>query len=184
METLEGQFLLAAPQLLDPNFVRTVVFLVEHNDNGALGLVINRPTGKTVKELWQQVGEAPCESEQPVHLGGPVSGPLMSLHTADSLGEMEIIEGLYFAAKKQNLDELVRREVDFKLFVGHAGWGPGQLEGEIEQGAWRAVPAKVEDVFDAGDDLWQRLMQRTIAGILPEMLGIKLKHVPPDPSLN
>ncbi len=106
----------------------------------------------------------------------------MAIHTLDGLAEMEIVEGVFFAAKKQNLDELVRRDGRFKVFVGHSGWGPGQLEGEIEQGAWRAVPAKLEDVFDAADDLWQRLMQRAVAGVLPEMLGIK--HVPIDPSLN
>jgi putative transcriptional regulator len=182
MDSLEGQFLLASPQLLDPNFVRTVVLLVEHNDNGALGLVINRPTGKTVKELWKQVGESPCESQQPIHLGGPVSGPLMAIHSADDLAEMQILSGVYFAAKKQNLDALVRCDKRYKLFVGHSGWGAGQLEGEIEQGAWRTVPAKLEDVFDTADDLWQRLMRRAVAGILPEMLGIK--HVPIDPSLN
>jgi putative transcriptional regulator len=182
MESFEGRLLLASPELLDPNFVRTVVLLVEHNDMGALGLVINRPTGKTVQELWKQVGEAPCESRQPVHLGGPVQGPVMAIHTVDGLAEMEIAAGVFFAAKKQNLDELVRRDERFKLFVGHSGWGPGQLEGEIEQGAWRAVPATLEDVFDTADDLWQRLMQRAVAGVLPEMLGIK--HIPEDPSLN
>jgi putative transcriptional regulator len=182
MESLEGQLLLASPQLLDPNFVRTVILLVQHNDMGALGLVINRPTGKTVQELWKQVGESPCESQQPVHLGGPVQGPLMAIHTVDDLAEMEIVEGVFFAAKKQNLDELVRRDVRFKLFVGHSGWGPGQLEGEVEQGAWRAIPAKLEDILDPADDLWQRLMQRAVVGVLPEMLGIK--HVPVDPSLN
>ncbi|MGO9113043.1 MAG: YqgE/AlgH family protein [Thermoguttaceae bacterium] len=182
MESLEGQLLLASPQLLDPNFVRTVVLLVQHNDMGALGLVINRPTGKTVQELWKQVGDSPCESQEPVYLGGPVSGPLMAIHTAGELAEVEVVQGLFFAAKKQNLDELVRRNERFKLFVGHSGWGPGQLEGEIEQGAWRAIPIKLEDVFDATDDLWQRLMQRTAAGVLPEMLGIK--HIPADPSLN
>jgi len=182
MESLEGQLLLASPQLLDPNFARTVVLLVEHNDMGALGLVINRPTGKTVQELWKQVGESACESQQPVHLGGPVQGPIMAIHTADGLAEMEVVDGVFFAHKKQHLDELVRRDERFKIFVGHSGWGPGQLEGEIEQGAWRAIPAKLEDVFDSADDLWQRLMQRAVTGVLPEMLGIK--HIPPDPSLN
>jgi len=182
MESLEGQLLLASPQLLDPNFVRTVVLLVQHNDMGALGLVINRPTGKTVQELWKQVGDSPCESQEPVYLGGPVSGPLMAIHTVNGLAEVEVVEGVFFAAKKQNLDELVRRDDRFKLFVGHSGWGPGQLETEIEQGAWRAIPIRLEDVFDVSDDLWQRLMQRTVAGALPKMLGIK--HIPPDPSLN
>jgi putative transcriptional regulator len=182
MESLEGQFLLASPKLLDPNFKGTVVLLVEHNDNGALGLVINRPTGKTVRELWRQVGESPCESQEPVHLGGPVSGPVMAIHTAKDLAEMELVSGVFFAAKKQNLDALVRCDEHFKLFVGNSGWGPGQLEHEIEQGAWKTVPANLEDIFDASDDLWQRLMRRALRGILPEML--RIKHVPLDPSLN
>jgi putative transcriptional regulator len=182
MESLEGQLLLASPQLLDPNFVHSVILLVEHNDQGALGLVINRPTGKSVQELWKQVGESPCANETPVHLGGPVQGPLMAIHAASSLAEMEIVEGVYFAAKKQNLDALVRQESAFKIFVGHAGWGPGQLESEIEQGAWRTIPARIDDIFAPSDDLWQRLMQQATVGVLPSMLG--LKHVPPDPSLN
>jgi putative transcriptional regulator len=182
MESLEGHLLLASPELLDPNFVRSVVLLVEHNDMGALGLVINRPTEKTVQELWQQVGESPCESVQPIHLGGPVQGPVMAIHTSDKLAEMEIAAGVFFAAKKQHLDELVRHAASFKIFIGHSGWGPGQLESEIEQGAWKAIPAKLEDVFDATDDLWQRLMQAATASVLPTMLGIK--HIPIDPSLN
>ncbi len=182
MESLEGQLLLAAPQLLDPNFIQTVVLLIEHNDMGALGLVINRPTSKTVQELWRQVGESPCESRLPIHLGGPVSGPIMAIHTLEGLGEIEIVPGVFFAAKKHHLDELVRQGGDFKLFVGHAGWGPGQLESEIEQLSWQATPARIDDLFDARDDLWERLFRRATAGMLPDLLGIK--HVPIDPSLN
>lgn len=182
METLEGQLLLASPQLADPNFVHTVLFLVQHNDDGAWGLVLNRPTGITVSELWKQVGESPCESKKPVHLGGPVPGPVMAIHASGGLGEMDLIEGVFLTAKKQNLDDLVRQEGSFKIFTGNAGWGAGQLENEIEQGAWKTLPARAEDIFDAGDDLWQRLMRRATTGVLPAMLH--LKHVPPDPSLN
>jgi putative transcriptional regulator len=106
----------------------------------------------------------------------------MAIHTTGDLAEIEVVDGVFFAAKKPNLDELVRRNERFKLFVGHSGWGPGQLEGEIEQGAWQTVPVKLEDIFDVADDLWQRLMQKTGVGALPAMLGIK--HVPSDPSLN
>jgi putative transcriptional regulator len=182
METLEGQLLLASPQLADPNFVHTVLFLVQHNDAGAWGLVLNRPTGITVSELWKQVGESPCESNKPVHLGGPVSGPVMAIHVADTLAEMQLLDGVYLTAKKQNLDALVRQEGSFKIFTGNAGWGAGQLEDEISQGAWKTLPARAEDIFDASDDLWQRLMRRATTGVLPMMLH--LKHVPPDPSLN
>ena len=182
MDSLEGRILVASAELLDPNFVHTVVLLIEHNDGGALGLVLNRPTSKTVGELWQQVGQPDCESRQPVHLGGPVSGPLMALHTHDGLAETEVVAGVYFAAKKQNLDELVRLDGVYKVFIGHAGWGPGQLESEIEQGAWRIASVTSADVFDDAEDLWQRLLRRADASSLPVMLGIK--HVPSDPSLN
>ena len=182
MESLEGQFLAASPQLLDPNFVHTVVLLIEHNSMGALGVVVNRPTSKTVAELWRQVGEAECENFAPVHLGGPVSGPLMAVHMVEDLAEMEIVPGLFFAAKKHNLDNLVRHDVKFKVFVGHAGWGPGQLESEIEQGAWQVMAVSPQDVFGDEQILWKKLRGRAEAAALPVMLGIK--HVPPDPSLN
>ena len=185
MESLEGHLLLASPELLDPNFVHTVVLLIEHNDLGAVGLVLNRPTSKTVQELWRQVGESPCESKRSIHLGGPVSGPIMSLHGLGELAETEIVPSVFFAAKKENLDQLVRRSDDqkSKIFIGHAGWGPGQLEDEIQQGAWHSLPANSDDVFDAaGEDLWHRLVERLDNARLPVMLGIK--HIPPDPSMN
>ena len=183
MESLEGHLLLASPQLSDPNFAHAVVLLIQHNDDGALGLVLNRPTSKTVAELWQQVGEGACPSQQPVHLGGPVSGPLMALHTIDDLAELEVLRGVFFAAKKPHLDALVSQDEElYKVFIGHAGWGPGQLEGEIEQGAWQSTPATAVDVFDDADDLWQRLLHRAQGAVLPALL--KIKHVPPDPSMN
>jgi putative transcriptional regulator len=183
MESLAGQFLLASPQLLDPNFVHGVILMIQHDDQGALGLVLNRPTSKLVCELWQQVGESPCESQRPVHLGGPVSGPLMALHTIENLAEIEIVPGLFFAAKKQNLDQLVRRDEDrCKVFIGHAGWGPGQLENELAQGAWRVTQATIPDVFDDIEDLWQRLLRRAEGIFLPELL--KIKHIPQDPTMN
>jgi putative transcriptional regulator len=182
MESLEGHFLLALPQLMDPNFVHTVVLIVEHGELGAMGLVVNRPTSKTVAELWRQVGQGPCDSQKNVYLGGPVSGPLMAVHTHGELAETEITAGVYFAAKKNNLDQLVQQDVPFKMFIGHAGWGPGQLESEIREGAWRAIPATLDDVFDDSEDLWQRLYREVERGLLPSILGIK--HVPADPSMN
>jgi len=181
MNSLESHFLIAAPQLLDPNFVKTVVLIIQHTDQGALGLVLNRPTSKTVKELWSEVGDAHCQSEHPVYLGGPVSGPLMAIHADRSLAEMEILPGVFFAAKKASLDELVDRDDDCKLFVGHAGWGPGQLDAEIEAGGWLIAPAAPEYVFYDGDDLWDTVMSLTGTN-LAEMLNIK--QVPDDPSVN
>lgn len=183
MESLEGHLLFASSQLLDANFVKTVVLMIQHNQQGALGVVVNRPTCKTVKELWEDVGDAKCESELPVYLGGPVSGPLMSVHTDHSLAEIEILPGLFFAAKKNNLDQLVlQQDQPYKVFVGHAAWSSGQLEGEIESGAWRTAPATMDYVFYDGDSLWEEGTRRIGTSMLKSML--RIKHLPKDPSMN
>jgi putative transcriptional regulator len=183
MKSLEGHLLIASPHLLDPNFVKSVVLMIQHNDQGALGLIVNRPTSKTIEDLWREVGDAPCENRQPIHLGGPVSSPLMAVHTDESLSELEILPGLFFAAKKTNLDQLVELEqVSLKIFVGHAGWGPGQLENEIDEGAWFSAPATVEYVFFDGADLWEQVTRQVGRSLLRDVLN--LKNIPPDPSVN
>jgi putative transcriptional regulator len=183
MNSYEGHLLVASPHLLDPNFVKTVVLLVQHSDQGALGVVINRPISKTVKELWSEVGDAPCESGQPVFLGGPVPGPLMAIHADASLAELEILPGLFFAAKKAHLDRLVGRgDQPFRIFVGHAGWGPGQLEHELQEGAWLTTPATADCVFRDPEDLWAEVSKHVGESLLQTML--KIKHLPPDPSMN
>ena len=84
------------------------------------------------------MGSAPCHSRQPVYLGGPVPGPLMALHDRPALAEAEPAPGVFFAAKKEHLDAwCLTEEPAYKVFVGHAGWGAGQLENELHQGAWR-----------------------------------------------
>ena len=183
MNSLEGHLLVASRYLLDNNFVKTVILLVQHSEEGALGVVVNRPTCKTVKELWKEVGEAPCKSTRPVFLGGPVAGPIMAVHADHSLAEVEIVPGVFFAAKKPNLDQLVLHPKEpQKIFVGHAGWGPGQLENELQQGAWLTMPATAEYVFDDDSDLWQQLSRHIGESLLQSVL--KIKHVPQDPSLN
>jgi putative transcriptional regulator len=183
MESLKGSFLVASPHLRDPNFVRTVVLLVHHSEDGAFGVVLNRPTESTIKELWEKVGQSPCESDQPVHLGGPVSGPLMAVHADASLAEMEIVPGVYFAAHRDHLEQLLQQhEHDFRFFVGHSGWGGGQLENELKEGAWLTTPATSEFVFYANDDLWRKITQHIGQEMLSKMLN--LKGVPSDPSMN
>src|SRR5688572_22739803 len=95
VNSLQGQVLVASPDLLDPNFLRAVVLIVQHNEQGALGLILNRRTHAKLKQVWEQVSPQPCESEEYVHAGGPVEGPLMALHTNAELGESEVVPGLY-----------------------------------------------------------------------------------------
>ena len=183
MKPLSAHFLIASPQLLDPNFVKSVVLMIQHNDEGALGVIVNRPGEKTVKELWTEVGDAPCENVGPVCLGGPVPGPLLAVHTNQFFAEMEILPGVFLAATKGHLDELMLQEGDpVKVFLGHAGWGPGQLESELEAGAWFTTPASIEHIFYDGTDLWEKVTKTIGAATLQSMLH--LKHMPDDPSVN
>jgi putative transcriptional regulator len=183
MKSLERHFLVASRQLLDPNFVKSVVLLIRHNEEGALGVVINRPTSKTLGELWKEIGDEPCEAGRPVCMGGPVPGPLLAIHANSFFAEMEVLKDVFLAAKKESLDELVMLADDpLKLFLGHAGWGAGQLEGEIESGAWLTMPASFEYVFYEGEDLWETVTRKIGERTLQSMLHIR--HIPDDPTLN
>jgi putative transcriptional regulator len=183
MNSLAGQFLVASPQLADPNFAQSLVLLIQHNQEGAFGVVVNRPLPKTLQELWRELGSSPCHSHQPVYLGGPVPGPLMALHNRPELGEGEPVPGVFFAAKKLHLDTLVlSEEPAYKIFVGHSGWGAGQLENEIQQGAWRTIPATAEQVFSTDPQLWETLFREMGQAVLKSILH--LKELPPDPTVN
>jgi putative transcriptional regulator len=169
--------------LLDPNFARALVLLVEHNEEGAFGVIVNRPVGKTLQELWREVGSAPCHSQQPVYLGGPVPGPLIAIHTMSAIAETEALPGVFFAAKKQHLDKLVlTEEPSYKIFVGHSGWGTGQLENELHQGDWRVTPATAELVFSPADDLCETVLRQIGHSLLKSILN--LDNLPPDPTVN
>lgn len=183
MESLAGHLLVASPQLLDANFARSLVLMIQHNEEGAFGLVVNRPISKTIQELWREVGSGACNSRQPIHLGGPVPGPLMALHNKRPLAEVEVVPGVFFAAKKPNLDKLVlTEEPSYKVFVGHSGWGAGQLENELKQGAWRTLSATAEHVFSSDDTLWETVFRDIGHSLLKSMLHVK--ELPPDPTVN
>jgi putative transcriptional regulator len=175
--------LVASPFLRDPNFLQTVVLLVQHSAEGAFGVVLNRPIEKTVQQLWSEVKEPPCENQQHLNLGGPVSGPVMALHTRPACGELEILPGVYFSAEKEHLEQLVRQsDSPMKVFVGHSGWGGGQLESELEQGAWLTTPATAEHVFRDEYALWKEVTGHIGSSMLADTLHIK--RVPTNPEMN
>ena len=183
MENLQGHFLVASNDLLDANFLRTVVLIVQHGPDGALGLVLNRQTPTNLQQVWEQVGDSPCARNDLLSLGGPVSGPLMAVHTLASASDIEIIAGLYFTTGAESLRELATQpEPSARFFIGHAGWGPGQLEGELESGSWLTGPATIDTVFSAADDLWLRVTKQLVGSSLISALNIK--HVPPNPNWN
>ena len=182
MKSLQGQLLIASNELRDPNFFRTAVLIFRHEDEAA-GLVLNRRLNATVRQVWKQVSEKPCRCEAPLHLGGPVEGPLMAIHSVAELSELEIVEGVHFSASGDNLAQLVKKtQPQAKFFVGYAGWGDGQLEREMDEGSWLTVPATAEHVFGDLDDLWQRVTREATSSALISTL--KIKHVPKFPWMN
>jgi len=185
MESLQGCFLVASTKLVDPNFFRTVVLIVRHNDEGSMGMVVNRPANLTVSEVWEKVTGSGCQTKEHLHVGGPCPGPLMALHERTDLADLEVTPGMYFTADPENIAQLIGQEhLSVRYFAGYAGWGPGQLEMEIDSGAWHIESASGEQIFAANDALWENLVTgaRRRRGWLLDALGIR--HVPPEPSMN
>lgn len=183
---IAGKLLVASQQLRDPNFARSVVLMLEHTDDGALGVLLNRPSPKTIEQVWQSLDAKPVDNSQPVFLGGPVPGPLIALHTRESLSESAVLPGLYMSVQRDVIDQLVRdADQPLRLYSGHSGWGNGQLEDEMQIGGWHTVDAKVEDVFGderANQTLWERVLQRIALDIM--LPGIDEEHLPPDSRWN
>jgi putative transcriptional regulator len=174
-ETLRGQLLVAAPILHDPNFHRTVVLVAEHGEEGAMGLVLNRPTDTSVDDALPELVPLTGAGE-PVYVGGPVA--LESVLAVAELDDPDDSSELLFGAVGfvQEPDVPVLRG---RVFVGYAGWSAGQLEAELEEESWLVIPAETDDLFsDDPDGLWSTVLRRQGG---PYAL---LSLMPPDPSLN
>jgi putative transcriptional regulator len=181
--SLAGHFLVASRYLRDPNFLRSVVLMIQHDDEGAVGVVINRPTDKTVRDVWDQIGYDPCDREDLIYIGGPVPGPLVAVHTLEPFSEREVVPGVHVAMGRDAIDVIVRRkDVALRLYSGHAGWGSGQLEGELKAGGWLTTEATKDDIFADHETIWKNVTQRIGLEIMAPDIAEKL--VPPDPSFN
>jgi putative transcriptional regulator len=180
VESLRGHLLIAGPALVDPNFWRTVVLVGEHTDEGALGVVLNRSSETSVEEALPELAVL-AEDMGSVHVGGPVqpSAVVVLADFADA-GDADslVLESIGFLPAEVDpvaLGELRRARV----YVGYAGWGPGQLDGELEDGSWIVEPALAEDVFtDDPEGLWSGVLRRKGGPFRV------LAAMPPDPSQN
>jgi putative transcriptional regulator len=163
----KGRLLVATPPLEDDNFDRTVVFMLEHQQEGAIGVVINRPSEEALDgplDRWIDLQTVPSS----VFTGGPVEeNALIALAETtaelDDAGEyLAPIVGTIASADLTADPALVAAEVKgVRIFRGYAGWGPGQLEGEIEAGAWLVLDSEPGDVFSQEpDELWRTVLRR------------------------
>lgn len=180
---LAGQLLIAMPGMRDPRFARTVVYMCAHSAEGAMGLVINRVLESlTFTDLLEQLGIEGTAAQPPsaVHFGGPVeTGRGFVLHSPDYRqdGTLSVADGVSLTATVDILRAIAAGEGPRRhlLALGYAGWGPGQLDGEIRANGWLHVAADEELVFDAGlDSKWDRAIAKI--GIDPRMLSDAAGH--------
>lgn len=184
-DSTRGRLLVAAPTLLDPNFARTVVLMIEHNRDGALGVVLNRATATPLTEIvpaWGELAVAPgC-----VHLGGPVQPDgMIGLALLDTVDPVDIpgVTELWPGVGTVDLDAPAPGAPGWirgvRCFAGYAGWGPGQLDGEIVGGSWFVVDRHPDDLWSADPGgLWRRVLRRQPARLA------RFAHAPVDPSTN
>ena len=183
MTSTVGRLLLAEPMLGDPNFDRSVVLVIEHSPDGALGLVLNRPTDLLVEEAlptWRHL-----VTEPPVlHIGGPVEARsgwcLAKCSPAGvSTGFVPVLGDTGLLDLELDPDDVAAHVVAARLYAGYSGWGPGQLDEELAEEAWIVVDADPDDPFQADSgELWERILARQ-GGHLA-----RLSLFPRDPSLN
>ena len=178
--SLAGQLLVASPALVDPNFLRTVILVVEHSEAGTMGLVLNRPTDAVLAEAVPPLAD--LEDDSFVHVGGPVQpGTVIVLaeflEPADAA--MLVFDDIGFFAPEADVAAMRTAAKRFRVYAGYAGWGEGQLESELEEGSWIVEGPRPEDVFsDEPEQVWSRVLRRK--GGQYALLAL----MPLDPSVN
>jgi putative transcriptional regulator len=181
-DSLRGKLILAGPMLKDPNFDRTVVLITEHNEDGAMGLVLNRPSeatvGDAIPDLTWVAGD-----EDPIYFGGPVApnGVIVLAEWDDPAQAVVLVEDDlgFVPGDAEDPGELAAAVRRARVYAGHAGWGPGQLEGELAEEAWIVEAPRREELFsDDAEGLWPSVLRR-----MGREFAL-LSTMPPDPSLN
>ena len=167
VQSLQGQFLLAMPSMGDPRFLRSVVYMVAHDTEGAMGFIINkRAEGLSLGDILKDMPETVAKTglvNLPVYVGGPVQNDRgFVLHTSDYEKTQNSLSQELPIALTQSADVLVdaahgHGPEKLRLFLGYAGWGPGQIEGELQDNAWLVCDANIAEIFTShSDDLYEK----------------------------
>ena len=166
-ELAKGMFLVASRQLRDPNFKETVVLLIDYGQDGAMGLVINRPSEVKLATVFPDIKELK-ERKDTIYVGGPVSVNQMLLLVGTSQmpeESQEVITDVYISSSWKVLERLMKnaaKDERFRIFAGYSGWAPNQLDFERARGDWHVLKADAETVFNKNpSEIWQELILRT-----------------------
>ncbi len=180
-ESLTGQLLLASPALRDPNFTRTVVLIGAHSQEGAMGVVLNRPSAVAIDDAVPQLSAA-VDGDDRVFVGGPVqpeSLVLLAEFVDPGPAGLLVLGRIGFPAPDADIDALAEATSRGRVFAGYAGWGEGQLDAELEQGDWILDAAQPQDVFsEAPEELWSEVLTRKGGSYA------LIARMPTDPSVN
>ena len=182
MESLKGNFILDSGKLAASFFARSVILICQHDDEGAVGLVVNRATGNSLGEaITETLPERLCDKE--VYLGGPVQTDMLSfLHTDSMMFNANVTKDLAIGHSLEELTSIAQGYSPaqrMKVFAGYSGWAAGQLEREMKEDSWLVHPASLELVFDTDpDDVWREILKAKG----PEYR--LLADAPDDPSVN
>jgi putative transcriptional regulator len=181
MESLRGKLLVASPSLLDPNFRRTVVLIAEHGEDGAMGVILNRESDLEVDDAAPSLAPL-TDPGAHVHSGGPVQPTavvIMAEFEDPAAAATLVLDDVGFVSAETDFSELGSAVRRVRVFAGLAGWGPGQLESEIDRDDWIVEPARAGDVFhDCGEALWSTVLERKGGQFA------LVARMPEDPSLN
>ena len=178
--SLRGQLLIASPALVDPNFARTVVLITEHGEEGAMGVVLNRPSETDVAEVAAELGDV--AGTEPVFIGGPVQP--QALVVLAEFNDLEaaawiVVADVGFVGSETSYDRLSDAIRRGRVYAGYSGWGAGQLEAEIAEEAWIIEPPLPAELFaDEPEELWHTVLARKGGEFA------LLSRMPDDPSLN
>jgi putative transcriptional regulator len=182
LEALESCVLIASPHMHDDWFEQAVVLVLYHGPDETFGVVLNRPTGETAGQLWEEMGAADCDNHHSVHAGGPEDGPLLILHTNESCADAQVAPGVYVATEPEHLERMARQQnLKQRVLLGIACWGAGQLEDEVRAGDWLLVPATEALLFAEPDRQWPQAL-RFWGHTFLRSIGVK--HIPDDPQRN
>lgn len=165
-ELAKGKFLVASRQLRDPNFIETVVLLIDYGPDGAMGLVINRPSTVKLSTVFPDVKELE-QRDDTIYVGGPVAANQMLLlirSTRTPQQSIPVIDDVYISSSWKLLERLMKnagKNEHYRLFAGYAGWAPSQLDFERTRGDWHVLKAETEMVFSQNpSELWPELIRR------------------------
>ena len=182
-ELAKGKFLVASRQLLDPNFKETVVLLVDYGLDGAMGLVINRPSTVKLATVFPDIKELK-QRKDTIYVGGPVDVNKMLLLVRSPKmpeGATTVTPGVYISSSWKVLENLMKKKENqdehFRLFAGYAGWAPSQLDFERTRGDWYVLKADAETVFSENpSEVWPELIRRvSVKWVFTEMIQLPRK---------